>query len=50
MEPIMLFFYGIGGFVLHEFWTGYFGTHVCNMAVEYCHEECMESDEFVVIQ
>lgn len=46
----MLFFYGFGGFVFHEFWTGYFGTNVCNMAVEYCHEEWMEeSGDFVVI-
>lgn len=44
----MLFFYGFSGFMFHEFWTGYFGTHVCDMAVECCHEECIDSTEFEV--
>lgn len=49
MDPFVLFFCGIGGVMLHEILTDFFGTRMCNMAVECCREECMEvSDDFAV--
>ena len=51
MDPFVLFFCGIGSVMLHEILFDFFGTRMCNMAVEYCHEECMEvSGDFVVIR
>jgi hypothetical protein len=45
MEPMVLFFYGVGSAIsiaIHEIWSDYFGYTMLKMACQCCVEECIE--------
>jgi hypothetical protein len=52
MEPLILFFYGLGSLitiVVHEICTESFGYTMCKMGLKCCEEECMGDSGILMI-
>lgn len=48
MEPLVLFFYGIGSVLsitVHEIWSDYFGYTVLKSMCRCCVRQCIEMEE-----